>query len=128
MHKRYNLPSVKTLRKIVGDSPEKARLLRKVLEARNGEDLNALGDNFPHTDAYIRACFNPPSVHVIQMEMADEVVGTYGVEYIPKGRNERSPAIEYLNTGDTYGLTLLFVDGRYRVGSWGDLVERGDYE
>lgn len=55
-------------------------------------------------------------------------LGTSGVEYIPAGSNRRSPEITYLNTGDSYDLTLMHVNGRFRLGCWGDLVERGNYE
>lgn len=54
-------------------------------------------------------------------------LGTFGVESIGKGSNRRSPAVEYLNTGDSYDLTILHVNGQFRVGSWGDIVERGNY-
>lgn len=62
------------------------------------------------------------------MDIIDEILGTHGVEYISQGRNAKSPAITYCNTGDTYGTTILYVNGRYRVGCWGDIVERGNYE
>ena len=61
-------------------------------------------------------------------EAACPDLGTFGVEYIPEGHNMRSPAIEYLNAGDTYTDTLLYVNGRFRVGCWGDIVERGNYD
>ena len=32
--------------------------------------------------------------------------------------------IEYVNKGDTYATTLLKVNGNYRIGCWGDEVER----
>jgi hypothetical protein len=54
-------------------------------------------------------------------------LGTFGVEYIPAGRGARSPEVTYLNTGDTYELTILYIRGRFRVGCWGDIVERGNY-
>lgn len=54
-------------------------------------------------------------------------LGTFGVEHIPAGYNKRSPEITYLNTGDTYDLTLLYVNGRFRLGCLGDIVERGNY-
>ena len=54
-------------------------------------------------------------------------LGTSGVEHIEAGSNHRSPAIDYLNTGDTYDLTIMFIRGRFRVGCWGDIVERGNY-
>ena len=60
-------------------------------------------------------------------EAACPDIGTFGVEYIPEGRGDRSPAVDYLNSGDTYADTLLYVRGRFTVGNWGDIVERGDY-
>jgi hypothetical protein len=53
---------------------------------------------------------------------------TMGVEHIPQGHSQRSPAIDYLNTGDPYTLTVLYVNGRFRAGCWGDIVERGRYD
>jgi len=34
----------------------------------------------------------------------------------------------YLNTGDSYGVTILWSDftGKFRIGSWGDLVENAE--
>ena len=65
--------------------------------------------------------------------------GCYGAELIPPGRGARSPSIEYANTGETYTPTILYIDGvdesgrptgrgRWAVGSWGDIVERGNYD
>lgn len=54
-------------------------------------------------------------------------LGTFGVEHIAAGRNAKSPAIDYLNTGDSYELTILYIRGRFRVGCWGDIVETGNY-
>lgn len=54
-------------------------------------------------------------------------LGTFGVEHIERGNNQRSPAIRYLNTGDSYGLTVMVIRRRFVVGCWGDVVERGNY-
>lgn len=62
-----------------------------------------------------------------RMERIDKILGTHGVEYIPRGSNTKSPAIVYCNAGDTYATTILMVNGRFRVGCWGDIVERGNY-
>ena len=64
--------------------------------------------------------------------------GCHGAEFIPPGR-ARSPSIEYVNTGDTYTPTILYIGGvaddgrptgrgRWSVGSWGAIVERGRYD
>jgi hypothetical protein len=79
--------------------------------------------------------FDRKPSHVRQaLETIDTAIGGYGVEYIPAGRGSRSPAIYYVNLGDTYDTTALYVKtnrgagGCFRVGSWGDIVERGSYE
>ena len=139
-----NLPSIKTLSQVTAWPRE----LRKVLECRKYSELEPLiypqylddkfkplpvfkrstFPGFEGTRAWRNSCYNPPSVHELKMSMADELCETCGVEYIPHGHNAKSPAIEYCNSGDTYTTTLMFVNGRYRVGCWGDIVERGDYD
>ena len=99
------LPSIKTLTDAFG--AYKAKQIRAIME---GEGNN-------HS----------------RLERIDTVLGNFGVEYIPAGRNSKSPAIYYSNSGDTYRTTVLLVsDGwltyNFRVGCWGDIVERGSYE
>lgn len=95
-------PSIKTLTAAFGK--EKARLIRKIMEG----DRKVNGET--------------------RLERIDRVLGTCGVECIPPGHNQRSPAIYYCNTGDTYGTTVMKVGGVFRVGCWGDIVERGNYD
>jgi hypothetical protein len=63
-----------------------------------------------------------------RLQAIDKILGTHGVEYTPPGHNAKSPAICYCNAGDTYATTILKVRGRFRIGTWGDLVERGHYD
>lgn len=63
-----------------------------------------------------------------RLERIDVVLGNCGVEYIPEGRNSRSPAIYYSNTGDSYGMTVMRINNAFKLGAWGDIVERGDYD
>jgi hypothetical protein len=62
------------------------------------------------------------------MHVLDSIAETHGVEYIAHKDDSLSQAmgIEYLNTGDSYALTIVrFCEtGNYRVVSWGDIVER----
>ncbi len=78
----------------------------------------------------IRAIMEGPrkTVDGTRMERIDMVLGTYGVEYIPEGHNSKSPPIVYCNTGESYGTTILRVNGQFTVGCWGDIVERGNYD
>lgn len=47
---------------------------------------------------------------------------THGVEFVELGGGHYL----YLNTGDSYGVTILWNDltGKFRIGSWGDIAER----
>lgn len=62
------------------------------------------------------------------MDAINRIMNSNGVEYIPPGNNSRSPGIMYINEGHTYTTTVLFVNGRFRLGCWGDIVERGNYD
>ena len=97
-------PSIKTLMQIKDVTREDAKKIRAIMQGSgkvNGET---------------------------RMERIDTILHTCGVEYIPAGRNLKSPAIYYCNGGDTYDTTILKVNGQFRVGCWGDIVERGNYE
>lgn len=99
-------PSVKTLTTYLGITEEKAKKIRSILTG--------------------------PPLPTTRLEAIDEVLGTFGVEYIQRGRNQKSPAIDYCNTGDPYKPTVMKVYGLngayFTVGCWGDIVERGNYD
>ena len=50
------------------------------------------------------------------------------VQVIPKGHNQKSPEIEYVNRGDPYKTTVMLINGEFVVGCWGYYVERGNYD
>lgn len=49
--------------------------------------------------------------------------GVYGVESVPLPDGGR---FNYVNTGDTYENTIGFLNGRYIIANWGDVVERAE--
>jgi len=120
-------PSVKTLNAAF---PGKGLAIRKVLDGRVSPY------DYPKTAKWIDSCYNLPKIGERKMAACDEIIGGYGVEAIglPEGSfencQEPDVLIEYVNLGETYATTLLRIvrDGRiaYRVGSWGDVVERYD--
>jgi hypothetical protein len=62
-------------------------------------------------------------------DRANKVLGGFGVEHVFAGRGTNSPSFDYINTGDTYNLTVLKKKGkRCCLTTWGDVVERGNYE
>jgi hypothetical protein len=62
------------------------------------------------------------------LERINSVINGHGVESIARGHNDKSPRIEYVNMGDSYATTILWTRGRFSVGCWGDIVERGNYD
>lgn len=111
------IPSVETIKKIrrAGNPIDAATAasIRKLME-----DAESKGYDFAH----------PHRAAKIAMNKIDSILGGYGVGFIPSGDGARSPSIRYVNLGDTYDCTVLFVRGQFRVGSWGDIVERGSYD
>ncbi len=71
--------------------------------------------------------FHDGTCRYSRMDRLNAVLGTHGVEYVPSGAGAKSPAFYYCNAGDTYSTTILKVNGRFRVGTFGDLVEHGNY-
>ena len=60
----------------------------------------------------------------LRMHAMNKAINAYGVESIQR-RGPRC-AVEfalYLNTGDTYNVTLIYWRGRYRVQSLGHFIE-----
>jgi len=101
------IPSVKTMVKH-GFTLEQAKQIRQLME------------KFRENNSY----------HVIPtytLQKISDIIDGFGMESIQEGNNSRSPAIYYVNMGDTYDTTILWVNGNFRVGSWGDIVERGNY-
>lgn len=98
-------PSIKTIQTIPGVTEEQAKKIRKVMI---GEAF------FPITS---------------RMETINALLGTHGVEFQDNGKGKNSPAFLYCNAGDTYNWTVLYIFGKgFRVGCWGDIVERGNYD
>lgn len=129
------LPSVKTLEKLTSqycriEPKEGARILRKVLECRSKDTLVTLIESLPNVfgsftidsgDMRYRA------LPTLKIETASYLTHGCGAEFIPSGRNRKSPSIEYVNHGYPYKITLMWTRSRYVVGCWGDIVERGNY-
>lgn len=126
------LPSVRTLSQITTD-PGK---LREILESdladsiRNDPYSDSLAERYPLTVKWVRSCYHLPTRHDIKMRLADEHLGTYGVEAF---KLRDGSIVEYCNAGDSYAGTLVAVgkpgwfgqrEWSYRVASWGDIAER----
>lgn len=109
-----NIPSIKTLAQVFGDKAPEARRILKMPRAQ----LEAL----PAGAARVRECYNPPQTWDVRMHClaALDVPGLFGLEACG---NREGEYMDYLNTGESYAPTLVYWRGRYRVASFGDIVE-----
>lgn len=133
-------PSVRRLKLAFGCSTKTAAQCRAIMrgDIRFGAGRGTwTGDlarslesmNLPATAAWVQSCYYPPSAHEMQMAALDEILGSFGVEFINlEPDNYRDPqGIEYLNMGGTYRETLLYQNGRFRMGCWGDALEAWEH-
>lgn len=82
---------------------------------------------FKRLTSWLHQCYNePPTIDKVLFLM-NEILGTHGVEAVYKdGVLPFDVLFEYLNTGSSYSPTILYFpqENRFRIGSWGDAVER----
>lgn len=115
-----NKPSIKTLEHAF---PGKGKVLRKLLTSEQ-----AVREH-PAAKARERECYNHPCLSDLRLNALNAELETFGVEHVKGRGTRRSMSFDYLNTGDSYMTTIVrFSDGRYRVSSWGDIVEQGNYD
>lgn len=111
-------PSAKTIAARLGVPADTAKRIRRVMEQHD-----ASGEPFASS----------------AVDAIADILGVDRCELIEPGSGSRSPSIEYANAGDTYAPTVLYLDGvtsggratgrgRWAVGTWGDIVERGNYQ
>ncbi len=119
-----NLPSLKTLETAF---PTKGKVLRQLLQSSMAVRQH------PAAIAFERQCHNEPPLYLMRLYALNAETECFGVEYAHHAACEQighcdRRCFDYLNTGDTYATTIIrFTDGRYRVGDWGTIVERGNY-
>jgi hypothetical protein len=103
------LPSIKTIQTRLNIDYAKAFRIRFLLESY--QDRNP--------DGFARP--------IQTLSKISEELGFHGVETIDAGSNKNSPPIVYANSGDTYTNTVLWTPGKFIIGNWGSIVERGSY-
>lgn len=116
-------PSVSALKKGLGLSSDRASFLKKVLtgEVKTNEAADALVklgiliNSNEWLDEWHRM-----NTTEKKLTIADSLMKGYGVESLYPD----IPSLYYVNMGDTYSITLLYYNGRYQIGSWGDIAEK----
>lgn len=87
------------------------------------ELIDALGENaVNYAEALMRQMFNSPGFRWKKRQAICDALGYHDVEYLGIMRRG-GEHVYYLNAGDPYSATILFIGGALKIGSWGDLVE-----
>jgi len=115
-------------------NPKFTAAVREAWPDRAGQILAIIRGTRAHALTYPSAkrrddqSYHPHDTYLLKLEAISDVLGGFGAEGVPEGRG-RSPAFDYVNMGDTYQTTILYFPDRavWRVGCWGDVVERGNY-
>lgn len=94
-----------------------ARKLLKALRCDTHEQLEALWEGYAD---YLQPMYNRPLLFECVMAYANELIGGHGVDGI---EDDNGDWLTYVNTGDTYSATLIHYAGRYKLSTWGDMVE-----
>lgn len=136
----YNIPSIKRMIAELRLDLPIAKLARRVMEARCVSELETLMGvysvtvnediyrTFTHARAWYCSCYNQPGYVLVKMYMLNDLLNGYGVEFQSAGTNAKSPQFEYVNMGDTYTATILYINGRgFKVTNCGTVIEKGNY-
>jgi hypothetical protein len=105
--------------------PDEARLILAIIGGDRGYAVM-----FASAAQRDRESYHPHDTPTLKLEALNEVLNGSGVESVAPGRGPRSPGFDYVNLGDTYMPTIVYLYDRkvWRVTSWGDMVEGGDYD
>jgi hypothetical protein len=106
-------PSVKRLSLIFGDKAKQAKTILLMKSSELAE--------LPAGKARIRECYYQPKTYDIRLHCLNYLLGSYGVEGFEL---KDGSYCDYLNTGETYSLTLVRFRGNYYVRDWGSIAER----
>lgn len=109
---------------LVADDAQAAALLHDILNGKHDPR------EVDRCDAWVRQCFNEPSLVEQQMAAADGLMECHGVEAILSEGSYGECLMSYVNTGDTYAATLVYdaTKMEFSVSSWGDWVEAYEWE
>lgn len=119
--------SIKRIAEELNIGLDAARIVRQIV--RGELDREQLYTLSPRVEDWAeRQCYNRPRCSEVAMQVLSEVIGGFGVEGLEKsdshGDGRYSDYIDYINTGDTYSVTILRDGSRYWIGTWGDVAER----
>lgn len=97
----------KTLWELTGDkSKYTKRQFYAMVRAIKENKISSSG-LFPVTDAWLNKCYRYPYKCEIKLEALNELLETYGVEYIEPKESTTNEYVDFLNVGDPCVATIV---------------------
>jgi len=118
------------LQEIKDITPEQAALIRLIWHTEDAYLVASLAAVAVDREALSREAWtarhgDAPAPLQDKMDAVDLILSTFGVCYLGIMRGSGNP-VHYCNAGDPYAPTVVFSGGSLRVGTWGDLVAKGN--
>lgn len=110
------MPSLARLAEAFGE--DAAPLLRRILKSRSRSELLTLSSDAADLE---RRSYGRQSMQALRFAALNQVMEGFDAEAF---RTHRGEWVTYVNTGDTYNVTILKFRGTYRIGDWGSIAEK----
>jgi hypothetical protein len=106
---------------------DKVNTIKKVINSNSIDYLQT----FSGVAAWVRQCYNLPSLNELRMCAINDIINGYGIESINvdpevyESHYYGNSIAEYINMGDTYTMTIIrdHRNGKIFIQSWGDFYE-----
>ena len=96
-----------------------AGLVRSLIKGESGT-ITCDRNLFPESNKHFDRCYITPRYSERVLHCLNEVLGMHGVKALTR---DGEVVADYLNSGDTYVPTLMYIKGKFRISSVGDYAE-----
>lgn len=75
--------------------------------------------------SWLNHCYNIPSTQELILEAIDDIIDGHGIDslYAHDDEFHDTPMGQYINMGDIYATTIVYVDNEYLITTLGDYIE-----
>lgn len=103
-------------------SNENCRTILDLVEGKIEVDLRSHSEKFKGTANWVDQCHSYPSPQELVMSALNDMIDGFGIEAIRNPDNSDHILATYVNTGDTYSVTVVYDHERdeYVLTTWGD--------
>ncbi len=116
-----------TVKEFFGESitDDASKTIADLCEGRRELDPADIPDEFMGTQRWVAQCCNYPSQDELVQSALNDILDGFGIESITAPGDSSTILAVYVNTGDSYGSTIIFdrETEQYECGTWADWYE-----